>query len=288
MPQLNIQATSTLQDYNINVFIYGPRKDPKTVMSSEPPLPQEDIVALLATGRDHVEPRAAATRWLDGRRCSGAAALSQVLQVQAAGGQRVVRRAGSRWTWAASIRARDSRKSAPASRSRRTCFYLIGDLDVGGRYSRNGPLPFALQMTDAPHIDAKHAGALLALMAMLASVAVLAQETDAAEQSAETRAAIPLPRWRRRRPRRAERRASVSWARHISPRRSSAAPSRTRSRELDQQGVSPATADDAAFFLGIYYRKNGYADVTSLGRSPARTSVELDITEGTNNAAGRH
>jgi hypothetical protein len=49
-PKLNIQATSTLQDYNINVLIYGTASDPKTVMSSEPPLPQEDIVALLATG----------------------------------------------------------------------------------------------------------------------------------------------------------------------------------------------------------------------------------------------
>jgi len=50
IPQLNIQATSSLQDYDINVFIYGTAQDPKTVMSSEPPLPQEDIVSLLATG----------------------------------------------------------------------------------------------------------------------------------------------------------------------------------------------------------------------------------------------
>ena len=50
IPNLNIQATSTLQDYNINVLIYGTASDPKTVMTSEPPLPQEDIVALLATG----------------------------------------------------------------------------------------------------------------------------------------------------------------------------------------------------------------------------------------------
>jgi autotransporter translocation and assembly factor TamB len=50
IPQLNIQATSNLQDYNINVYIYGTAQDPKTVMSSEPPLRQEDIVSLLATG----------------------------------------------------------------------------------------------------------------------------------------------------------------------------------------------------------------------------------------------
>jgi len=50
VPNLNIQATSTMQDYNINVYIYGTASDPKTVMSSEPPLRQEDIVSLLATG----------------------------------------------------------------------------------------------------------------------------------------------------------------------------------------------------------------------------------------------
>jgi hypothetical protein len=50
VPRLNIQATSNLQDYNINVFIYGPASDPKTVMSSEPPLQQQDIISLLATG----------------------------------------------------------------------------------------------------------------------------------------------------------------------------------------------------------------------------------------------
>jgi len=50
VPHINIQATSNLQDYNINVFIYGTASDPKTVMSSEPPLRQEDIVSLLATG----------------------------------------------------------------------------------------------------------------------------------------------------------------------------------------------------------------------------------------------
>jgi hypothetical protein len=50
IPHLNIQASSNLQDYNINVYIYGTAQDPKTVMSSEPPLPQADIVSLLATG----------------------------------------------------------------------------------------------------------------------------------------------------------------------------------------------------------------------------------------------
>ena len=50
--------------------------------------------------------------------------------------------------------------------------------------------------------------------------------------------------------------------------------------ELDQQDVSPATADDAAFFLGIFYRKNGYANVSVDSKVPGPRSVELDVTEG--------
>jgi outer membrane protein assembly complex protein YaeT len=50
--------------------------------------------------------------------------------------------------------------------------------------------------------------------------------------------------------------------------------------ELDQQGVGPATADDAAFFLGIYYRKNGYADAAVDWKVLGPHAIELDITEG--------
>jgi len=49
-PRLDIQGTSTMRDYNINVYIYGTASEPQTIFSSEPPLPQEDIIALLATG----------------------------------------------------------------------------------------------------------------------------------------------------------------------------------------------------------------------------------------------
>lgn len=49
-PRLDIRATSNMRDYNINVFIYGDPLEPQTVFTSEPPLPQEDIVSLLATG----------------------------------------------------------------------------------------------------------------------------------------------------------------------------------------------------------------------------------------------
>lgn len=50
VPSLDIQGTSQLRNYNISVYIYGTASQPTTVFSSEPPLPQDEIIALLATG----------------------------------------------------------------------------------------------------------------------------------------------------------------------------------------------------------------------------------------------
>jgi len=49
-PQLDLQAESTLREYHVNAFIYGHADDPQVSLTSEPPLPQQDIVSLLATG----------------------------------------------------------------------------------------------------------------------------------------------------------------------------------------------------------------------------------------------
>lgn len=49
-PKLDIHGTSELRDYHIDIYIQGTAQDPQTVMTSDPSLPQEDIVALLATG----------------------------------------------------------------------------------------------------------------------------------------------------------------------------------------------------------------------------------------------
>jgi outer membrane protein assembly complex protein YaeT len=50
--------------------------------------------------------------------------------------------------------------------------------------------------------------------------------------------------------------------------------------EMDEGGVNAASADDAAFFLGIFYRKNGYADVNVNSKVLGPRAVELDVTEG--------
>ncbi len=49
-PVLDLTGTSTVSTYLVTVYISGRAKDPKVQFSSEPPLPQEQIVALLATG----------------------------------------------------------------------------------------------------------------------------------------------------------------------------------------------------------------------------------------------
>ena len=50
--------------------------------------------------------------------------------------------------------------------------------------------------------------------------------------------------------------------------------------EMDQGGVNPASADDAAFFLGIFYRKNGYANVSVDSKVLGTHSLDLLIREG--------
>ena len=54
-PKLDIQGSSSIRDYNISVYIFGTASQPQTILSSEPPLPQDEIVSLLATGTTRKE-----------------------------------------------------------------------------------------------------------------------------------------------------------------------------------------------------------------------------------------
>lgn len=49
---------------------------------------------------------------------------------------------------------------------------------------------------------------------------------------------------------------------------------------LQQSGVSTATADDAAFFLELYYRRNGYADASASYAVLGPRTLRLDVKEG--------
>lgn len=54
-PGLDLQGTSLIRDYTIRVYIYGTANAPEAVFTSEPPLPQEEIISLLATGTTREE-----------------------------------------------------------------------------------------------------------------------------------------------------------------------------------------------------------------------------------------
>ena len=49
-PKIDLQGTSLIRDYTVHVFVYGTSLSPEALFSSEPPLPQEEIISLLATG----------------------------------------------------------------------------------------------------------------------------------------------------------------------------------------------------------------------------------------------
>src|SRR5216117_3849938 len=49
---------------------------------------------------------------------------------------------------------------------------------------------------------------------------------------------------------------------------------------IEDFGLSPARADDLAFFLEVFYRKHGYADVNVHYAIESQNRLRLDITEG--------
>ncbi|HEX4639613.1 MAG TPA: translocation/assembly module TamB domain-containing protein, partial [Chthoniobacterales bacterium] len=54
-PKIDMHGRSSIRDYTINVYVYGTLLSPEAVFTSEPPLPQEEIISLLATGTTREE-----------------------------------------------------------------------------------------------------------------------------------------------------------------------------------------------------------------------------------------
>ncbi|MDB6148135.1 MAG: hypothetical protein JWO45_1799 [Spartobacteria bacterium] len=54
-PKIDLHGTSVIRDYTIHVYVYGRSLSPEAVFTSEPPLPQEEIISLLATGTTRQE-----------------------------------------------------------------------------------------------------------------------------------------------------------------------------------------------------------------------------------------
>ena len=54
-PKIDMHGRSLIRDYTVNVYIYGFLQSPEAIFTSEPPLPQEEIISLLATGTTREE-----------------------------------------------------------------------------------------------------------------------------------------------------------------------------------------------------------------------------------------
>jgi autotransporter translocation and assembly factor TamB len=64
-PVLNIHGESTIRPYEVKVYIYGPVSNPKVLPTSNPPLPESEIMTLVATGTTtsgFTDPEAATAR----------------------------------------------------------------------------------------------------------------------------------------------------------------------------------------------------------------------------------
>ena len=54
-PRIELQGESVIRDYTVRVYVYGTLLGPEAIFTSEPPLPQEEIISLIATGVTRAE-----------------------------------------------------------------------------------------------------------------------------------------------------------------------------------------------------------------------------------------
>jgi len=54
-PKIDLQGTSVIRDYTVRVYVYGTLLSPEAIFTSEPPLAQEEIISLIATGATRQE-----------------------------------------------------------------------------------------------------------------------------------------------------------------------------------------------------------------------------------------
>jgi hypothetical protein len=54
-PRIELQGTSVIRDYTVRVYVYGTVLSPQAIFTSEPPLAQEEIISLIATGATRQE-----------------------------------------------------------------------------------------------------------------------------------------------------------------------------------------------------------------------------------------
>ena len=132
-PKMDLHGTSVIRDYTIHVYIYGTSLAPQALFTSEPPLPQEEVISLLATGTTRAE--------LTGNNnvLAGRAAMLLVQQLY-----RKIFKTGQ-GTQNSSVfdrldvdvgqtDPRTGQQQATAHFKLNDQFVLVGDLDVGGGF----------------------------------------------------------------------------------------------------------------------------------------------------------
>ena len=131
--RLELRGTSLIRDYTIHVYIYGTSLAPEAVFTSEPPLPQEEIISLLATGTTREE--------LTGGNnvLAGRAAMLLVQQLY----RKIVKKGEPTKSSSVfdrldldigQVDPRTGQQHATARYKVNDQFVLIGDLGVGGDY----------------------------------------------------------------------------------------------------------------------------------------------------------
>ena len=132
-PTVNVRAHSRVQDYKVTLIAYGLLSSPKTLITSDPPLPESDAISLLATGSK-------ASDLSSGEVIAGDAALLLIDKVRRrlTKGTALERSPGQLRDQlsfkAGQIDARTGQRSASATLKLTDNVYLLGNVNVEGDY----------------------------------------------------------------------------------------------------------------------------------------------------------
>ncbi|HJX24865.1 MAG TPA: translocation/assembly module TamB domain-containing protein [Chthoniobacterales bacterium] len=141
-PRVELHGTSLIRDYIIHVYVYGTSLSPEVVFTSEPPLPQEEIISLLATGTTREE-LTSGTNVVVGR--AGMLLVQQLYRKVFKKGQTTQTNSiFDRLDVAfGTVDPRTGQQQATAHLKLNDQFVVIGDLGVGGDY--RGMLKYLLR-----------------------------------------------------------------------------------------------------------------------------------------------
>jgi autotransporter translocation and assembly factor TamB len=132
-PRIELQGTSVIRDYTVRVYVYGTLLAPEAIFTSEPPLAQEEIISLIATGATRGE--------LSGRGnvLAGRAAMLLVQQLY----RKIFKKGESTQSNTVfnrldldvgTVDPRTGRQQATARFKINDQFVLVGDIGLGGEY----------------------------------------------------------------------------------------------------------------------------------------------------------